>query len=200
MQLPDPELCPDEKGMYRPLPDRPDFRCNLAGLRWLMAHDPANYESPTDCEWSGWFEGDPFPCVFGGGGPCVRRSHARDSDFVDIYRIDYQRVLIPVGQMSLFAPRVTHRVVWEHWRTGERIEARTLPMTYIMPACKHIASRLLRQKWAALQAAQGKKPYGYRVRTRGKTKKAQAQNTAWLLRQTERMHDLPGCVFDPLAI
>jgi hypothetical protein len=119
--------------------------------------------------------------------------------FVDLYRVDYKRVLVPVGQMSLFAPNVAYKAMWKHWETGKLIESDTMPLHYLMPLCKPVAARFVREFYKSLQTLEGPKPYGYRIRVRGQTALAQEANGRWLKKQ-ESKSDVPGCVFDQIGV
>lgn len=51
----------------------------------------------------------------------------------------YERVLQPVGQMSLFEPHVTHRQMWRHISSGELVDAPLRPFRPGPIICKQMA-------------------------------------------------------------
>jgi hypothetical protein len=98
----------------------------------------------------------PWQCPYYPHCPCRKPHVARNRcDLAVISTSYYEAVLQPVGQMSLFAPHITHRQVWQHCSTREIIEAPLRPFRPALTVCKQMAVATMEwlkrdQGWAPL--------------------------------------------------
>lgn len=158
---------------------------NEAGLRWLeqqrATRDP---KAETRCFW-----GTPWQCPFmlkGQGMPCLKpKQHKRD--VVEIGYVYWVEDYEPIGQMSLFAPRVTHRRVRRHYLKGHIISPEAQPQFY-QASCRQFAVAFT--KWWEKQDVL--KPPAWRILPVGRMTK---DHQRWANEQIQR-HKMKACVFE----
>lgn len=158
---------------------------NEAGLRWL-ADLQANRDpkAHTRCFW-----GTAWQCPFmlrGEGMPCLKpKQHKRD--VVEIGYVYWTEDYEPIGQMSLCAPRVTHRRVRRHYLKGHEISPDAQPQFY-QASCRQFAVAFT--KWWEKQGVLN--PPAWRILPVGRMTKAHQQ---WADEQIKK-HRMKACVFE----
>lgn len=163
-----------------PVGRSPVNRCNEAGLiaAFQLVRQTADRTANERerelkrCRWD-----LPWQCPHYPHMPC-RKPHATQNrrNLAVISTSYYERVLQPVGQMSLFEPNVTHRRVWKHCTTNEIAD---VPLRLFNPAltvCKQMAVATM--EW--LKRDQGWSPLAWKIRPldEGKTGEAWADEMA----------------------
>jgi hypothetical protein len=98
----------------------------------------------------------PWQCPHYPDCPC-RKPHATRNrrNLAVISTSSYESVLQPVGQMSLFAPHVTHRQMWKHITSGELVDAPLRPFRPGAIVCKQMSVAAMewlkrKQNWTPL--------------------------------------------------
>jgi len=132
----------------------------------------------------------PWQCPHYPDCPC-RKPHATQNrrNLAVISTSYYESVLQPVGQMSLFEPRITHRSVWKHGTTGEVIDIPLRPFNPALTVCKQMAVATV--EW--LKRDQGWKPLAWKIRPLDAGRKAgEAWAEEMAIKHAERY---PSCTF-----
>jgi len=132
----------------------------------------------------------PWQCPHYPDCPC-RKPHATQNrrNLAVISTSYYESVLQPVGQMSLFEPRITHRSVWKHGTTGEVIDIPLRPFNPALTVCKQMAVATV--EW--LKRDQGWKPLAWKIRPLDAGRKA---GEAWAVEMAIKHADrYPPCTF-----
>jgi hypothetical protein len=122
--------------------------------------------------------------------PCLRVRYRKNwKHLARIGLSDYQSRFVPVGQMSLFEPNVTHRRVWKHVSTGAIREQPEQPISQVMVVCKQMAVATV--EW--LKRQQGWDPVVWKIRPLDAHHKCGRQ---WTEMMATRYPDrLPACTF-----
>lgn len=159
---------------------------NEAGLRWLeQLRANADPKEHTRCFW-----GPAWQCPFmlkGQGMPCLHPKQHKQ-DVVGIGYIYWVEEYEPIGQMSLFAPRVTHRKVRRHYHSRRIVSDDAFPQLY-QYSCRQMALAFI--KW--WEKNDILRPPAWRILpVGGKTNKAHQQ---WANEQIQK-HGLKPCVFE----
>jgi hypothetical protein len=165
----------------------PNFRTNAAGLEF-MAKLKARQPYPDHCcEWAMVYADTEVPCPYGKLKACMIKT-CRDKQ-VWLRFSPFRSELDPIGQMSLFAPAVTHRRVWVHVTTGQRIDQATRPFIDVHPACKVYCAKLILLHERVTPSEPGTQWRVAPVHKRGAA--------AWLQKQQDKYAgQIKSCVFD----
>jgi len=159
------DLIPDDE-MWRlnPVGRNPVNRCNEAGLiaafqlvRQTSERTAKERERELKrCRWD-----LPWQCPHYPHMPCRKpRATQNSRNLAVISTSYYERVLQPVGQMSLFEPSVTHHQVWKHCASGEIVDTPLRPFRPALTVCKQMAVATV--EW--LKRDQGWKPLAWKIR------------------------------------
>lgn len=160
---------------------------NEAGLKWWAEQqakrDP---KAATRCFWGpGW------QCPFmlkGEGMPCLKpKQHKKD--VVEIGFIYWVEEHEPIGQMSLFAPRVTHRLVRKHYQKGTPVSDDAQPLIY-QASCRQFAVAFI--KWWEKEDIL--RPPGWRIMPVGG--KSTKLHDAWAGEQVKKHRTMKACIFE----
>lgn len=163
-----------------------NIHANEAGLKWLaeLRAQPKDPHTAYRCFWAD------FQCPFlrrGQGTPCISEK-GRQKELVRIGTWNWQQEKRPIGQMSLFEPRRTHKNVWVNVVTGKEQEAHPNPV-FAMVSCKEMAYAHV--KW--LETRHGWNPLAWRIIPLTNFK----SDIAWKEEQIAK-HGLKACVFDTI--
>ncbi|NLF76675.1 MAG: hypothetical protein GX573_13340 [Chloroflexi bacterium] len=166
-------LLPDgEMWCLNPVGRCPVNRCNDAGLIAafeLVKQTAERTANERERERRRCRYDFPWQCPHYPNCPC-RKPHATRNrrKLAVISTSYYERVLQPVGQMSLFEPRLTHRQVWKHCASGEIVDAPLRPFSPALTVCKEMAVATM--EW--LKRTQGWKPLAWKIRPLDEGRKA----------------------------
>jgi hypothetical protein len=147
-----------------PVGRSPVNRCNGAGLiaafqlvRQTAERTAKEHERELKrCRWD-----LPWQCPHYPHMPCRKPRATRNRRNLAVISTSYyERVLQPVGQMSLFEPHVTHRQVWKHCTTGEIIDTPLRPFRPALTVCKQMSVATM--EW--LKRDQGWSPLAWKIR------------------------------------
>ena len=169
------DLVPDgEMWRLNPVGRSPVNRCNEAGLiaAFQLVRQTADRTANERerelkrCRWD-----LPWQCPHYPHMPC-RKPHATQNrrNLAVISTSYYERVLQPVGQMSLFEPNVTHRQIWKHCTTNEIVDVPLRPFNPALTVCKQMAVATM--EW--LKRDQGWSPLAWKIRPLDETKAGEA--------------------------
>ncbi len=155
---------------------------NAAGLEWLKRHR-ANLDpySRIRCE-----PNPAFICPFakrGEGMPCLDPGRNKKL-LAKIGEWNWKQINVPIGQMSLFEPKRTHKVCWINTKNGEVVDKHPSP-AYAMVSCKHMA--VAHVKW---MEKNGWNPDAWRIIPLD-------DSNEWREAMIEK-HGFRACVFDVL--
>jgi len=159
------DLVPDgDLWWFNPVGYSQTRRCNEAGLiaaLQIVRQTAELTAQERERERRRCFWDFPWLCPHYPHCPCRKPYAARNRrDLAVISTSYYASVLQPVGQMSLFAPHITHRQVWQHCSTDEMIEAPLRPFRPAMTVCKQMAVATM--EW--LKRNQGWQPLAWKIR------------------------------------
>jgi len=158
------DLVKQTAGRTAPERERERRRCRL-DYPWLCPHDP----------WR----------------PCQNPRLTRNARALAVIATsNYEPVLQPVGQMTLFEPHVTHRRVWRQRVSGQVIDSGLRPFQPAGVVCKTMAVAAM--EW--LRHRQGWDPLAWQIRPLDKGHKA---GEAWAARMAARYAGrYRPCTFD----
>lgn len=162
----------------------PNGWANPAGVAYIEAIRRMRPISHNAC-----VQGPVWPCPHMPNPPCLERQlkKARQRALaVTIYWSDWQKELVPVGQMTLDRPHQTHQVFWRHpfkrWRFKEGAYP---PLSWGSYSCKAKAAEMVL--------------YLRKIHTDATLWRVLPfeDDPAWLAeQQAANAGRLPGCVFD----
>ncbi|MEB2286606.1 MAG: hypothetical protein OZ934_00680 [Anaerolineae bacterium] len=159
------ELLPDGDMWYlNPVGSSRTRRCNDAGLIAafeLVKQTAERTAKERERERRRCRFDFPWQCPHYPDCPC-RKPHATRNrrNLAVISTSYYERVLQPVGQMSLFEPHVTHRQMWRHITSNELVDAPLRPFRPGPIVCKQMAVATM--EW--LKRKQGWSPLAWKIR------------------------------------
>ena len=118
----------------------PFISANAAGLEWLakLRANPDQHAKER-CVF-----GPPWICPYAHSGQGFACLSNNNDLIVDICYNNWTESYEPIGQMSLFAPNITHRRVRRHWKTGEELPP-TSPPAAVSIFCRKMAIAFI--KW-----------------------------------------------------
>jgi hypothetical protein len=171
------DLIPDgDMWRLNPVDRSPVNRCNDAGLiaAFQLARQSAERTAKERerelrrCRWD-----LPWQCPHYPHMPCRKPRATRNRRKLAVISTSYyERVLQPVGQMSLFEPHVTHRQVWKHCATDDIVDAPLRPFRPALTVCKQMAVATM--EW--LKRDQGWRPLAWQIRPLDRSRK---RGEAW---------------------
>lgn len=173
---------------------RPD-EINDATLAWLLdrwGNQPP--DNPKECLmlYEGW------DCPHYPAPPCQlqRRGHGNKKLLAVISVSPYAPELVPVGQMTLDKPQVTHRRHWRHIHTGELLDQAKRPWVDFQPVCR---TRVIDALDAHINGTvyAGDKPADPRTKWRIRPYTNYKKDQSWLERlATRHTGHMKPCVFE----